>query len=72
MNLNLKDPVEMIDNDPGELLRIAPPSSSITFVPPDGRSALIDFGGESIVYSGDLSVDVSAKLFFEALGITLI
>ena len=42
--------------------------SAFTFTSPDGRTASIDFSGESITYTGDLPVDESAKLFFEAYG----
>lgn len=32
-----------------------------------GRIAVIDFGGDSVTYSGDLTVAESAKLFFKAV-----
>jgi hypothetical protein len=42
---------------------------SFTFTHPDGREAVIDFGKDGKVsYSGELPVDESAKLFFEAFG----
>lgn len=44
------------------------PPTNITFIHPDGREAVIDFGGETITYSGELSVEESARLFFEAYG----
>jgi len=44
-------------------------SHAITFTHPDGREAIIDFGKDGKVsYSGELPVDESAKLFFEAFG----
>lgn len=32
------------------------------------RSAVIDFSGDVVTYSGDLDVDESAKMFFDVLG----
>ena len=43
------------------------PTTMLTFVNPEGLEGTIDFGGKSIVYSGDLHVDESAILFFEAM-----
>ena len=43
------------------------PTTMLTFVNPEGLQGTIDFGGKAIVYSGDLSVDESAKILFEAV-----
>ena len=40
---------------------------TFTITHPDGREAVIDFGGDAVVYSGDLPVDESAKIFFDAV-----
>jgi hypothetical protein len=45
-----------------------PISTKFTFIGENGKKAIIDFGGESIKYSGELTVEESAKLFFEAYG----
>jgi hypothetical protein len=34
---------------------------------PDGRKATVDFGEDAVTYSGDLPVDESAKIFFDAI-----
>ncbi len=34
----------------------------------DGRAAKIDFSGPEVQYSGDLPVNESAKIFFDAVG----
>jgi hypothetical protein len=34
---------------------------------PDGREATIDFGGDEVIYSGDLPIAESAKIFFECV-----
>jgi hypothetical protein len=41
---------------------------TITLAGPDGRKAVIDFGGPRVTYSGDLPVASSARVFFEAVG----
>ncbi len=41
------------------------PMNTITLPSPDGRKAIINFGGDAVTYSGDLPVDEAAKLFFE-------
>lgn len=33
-----------------------------------GKQAIIDFSGNVVTYSGDLPVEESARLFFEAVG----
>lgn len=43
------------------------PGAKLTFTAPDGRSATIDFGGGKVTYSGELSVDESGRMFFDAL-----
>jgi hypothetical protein len=35
---------------------------------PDGRKAVIDYGGGEVTYSGDLPVSEGAKLLFNAIG----
>jgi len=43
------------------------PSRTFTLYSPDGREATIDFGGDAVTYSGELPVDESAKIFFDAV-----
>ena len=43
------------------------PEPTIKLRSPDGREAIIDFGGEEITYSGNLPVSEGAKLFFDAV-----
>ena len=33
----------------------------------NGRTASVDFGGDKVTYGGDLAVDESAKVFFDAV-----
>lgn len=33
----------------------------------DGKTAVIDFSGQAVTYSGDLPVDEAAKIFFDAV-----
>jgi hypothetical protein len=40
------------------------PPKTLTLYSPDGREAVIDFGGDEVEYSGDLPVAESAKIFF--------
>jgi len=40
------------------------PPPTLTLYSPDGREAIIDFGGDAVTYSGELPVDESAKIFF--------
>ena len=42
------------------------PSRNLILTHEDGRKATIDFSGDSVIYSGDLPVEESAKIFFEA------
>ncbi len=44
------------------------PLTTLAFVSPDGRRAEIDFGGDNVTCSGDLPVEESAKMLFEAYG----
>ena len=41
------------------------PSRLFTFAGDDSREATLDFSGDSVTYSGELSIDESAKIFFE-------
>lgn len=47
------------------IIALTPPTS-IT-LSNKGKSATIDFSGDSVKFSGDLSVDESAKVLFECL-----
>jgi len=51
---------------PYAMLTFPPSSNELNFASRDGRTATINFGGEYLTYSGDLPVDESAKMFFEA------
>lgn len=42
------------------------PICYLEFESDDGRQAVINFCGETLTYSGELSVGESAKLFFDA------
>lgn len=56
----------VVKDVPGMIFQMEPPKT-ITIHGPDGREAVIDFSGDAIVYSGDLPVDESAKIFFDAV-----
>lgn len=62
------DFVVVDDEAPYAVLSISANYNTLNFTSPDGRTAVIDFSGESITYEGDLPVSESAKLFFEAYG----
>jgi len=49
-----------------EMMKITP-SHNITLINPSGVEAHIDFNGDKVIYSGDLPVDESAKIFFDAV-----
>jgi biopolymer transport protein ExbD len=51
-------------NSFSDILSIPSPSN-IIIMNPEGKQAIIDFGGDKVTYSGDLPVDESAKIFFE-------
>jgi len=40
---------------------------SITLENPNGKKAVIDFSGDVVVYSGDLPVEESAQILFDAV-----
>jgi hypothetical protein len=44
------------------------PDPTIRLTAPDGRCAVIDFGGKEVTYSGDLPVSEAAQIFFNAVG----
>lgn len=44
-----------------------PPPRNIMVTNYKGQEAIIDFSGDSVIYSGDLPIDESAKIFFEAV-----
>ena len=44
------------------------PTPNIILTHPDGRKAIIDFGGEKVTFSGDLPIDEAAHTFFVAVG----
>ena len=48
-----------------EIFRAEP--SRLVLYNEEGKVATIDFGGDEIVYSGDLPIDESARLFFDAV-----
>lgn len=54
------------ETSPYAILSVPYPPSNIVITSPDGRAATIDFGGKEIIYSGDLPVAESARLFFDA------
>ena len=60
-----KDKEVYLANQPGVFTQ-APLPKSITFYGEEGRKATLDFGGEEIIYSGELPVHESAKKLFEA------
>jgi len=57
----------VMEDTPNMTFKMPDPPSRITLCSPDGREATIDFGGDAVVYSGDLPVDESAKVFFDAV-----
>jgi VWFA-related protein len=52
---------------PNDAASTVPPSYLLTFRSPAGPGALVELGGESPAYSGDLPVDASARAFFDYL-----
>lgn len=54
-----------IATNPALFLTIKPPT--VFQLSANGRTAYIDFGGDAVKYSGDLPIDESAKVFFEAV-----
>ena len=70
--------LDITDTAPGEpmtwnahgetIFKLPEPPHAITLRSPEGKDAHIDFNGDSVTYRGDLSVDESAKLFFDAVG----
>lgn len=43
------------------------PPCNITLESSVGKRAIIDFGGDAVAYPGDLPVEESARLFFDAV-----
>lgn len=43
------------------------PMNSLILTSPDGREAVIDFSGKEVIYSGNLPVAESAKIFFDVV-----
>jgi VWFA-related protein len=58
------DAGKLVSNDASST---APPSYLLTFHSPTGPSALVELGGDSPAYSGNLPVDASARAFFDYL-----
>jgi hypothetical protein len=56
----------VLENPHAPILTLSP-ASNLTLYGPDGKEAVVDFGGDSVTYSGDLPVDEAAKIFFEAV-----
>lgn len=52
---------------PNDANSTAPPGYLLTFHSPSGPGALVELGGESPAYSGNLPVDASARAFFDYL-----
>lgn len=61
-----ENPYVMKDDQAISLPRIEP-IRTFTFTSPDGRKAVLDFGGDEMTYSGDLPVAESAKMFFDEI-----
>ncbi|HDZ27791.1 MAG TPA: hypothetical protein ENH65_14925 [Candidatus Aminicenantes bacterium] len=63
--------IEASDKSYSELvIELSPvvPYSALTICNPEGKCAEIDFSGDEIVYSGELEVAESAKIFFKYYG----
>jgi hypothetical protein len=58
------DAGKLISND---ATSTSPPSYLLTFRSPKGPGALVELGGESPAYSGNLPVDATARAFFDYL-----
>jgi VWFA-related protein len=58
------DAGKLVSNDPNST---APASYLLSFRSPSGSGALVELGGESPAYSGNLPVDTSARAFFDYL-----
>jgi len=63
----MDDNVFVMKDMPDCVFKALDPPRMITLCSPDGKQATIDFGGDAVVYSGDLPVDESAKIFFDAV-----
>ena len=61
------DNVFAIKDTPNCVLKFPDPPRSFTMYGPDGKEATVDFGGDAVVYSGDLPIDESAKIFFDTV-----
>lgn len=49
-------------------MQLVPPIGRvITITNNDGKSATIDYSGDTVKYSGDLPIDEAAKVFFDAV-----
>ncbi len=48
-------------------LAVWQPTSILTFQNPNGKEAIIDFGGDEVTYEGDMPVAESARMFFDAV-----
>lgn len=46
---------------------IPDPPTNIVLGGKDGKKAIIDFSGDSVSYSGELAVEESARIFFNAV-----
>ncbi|KKL72675.1 hypothetical protein LCGC14_2082530 [marine sediment metagenome] len=49
------------------LLYLSSEPRNITFHSPDGKQAVIDFSGDTVMYSGNMPVEDAAKIFFDCV-----
>jgi len=62
----MDDNIFVVKDSPTPVFTLEP-VQMITLTHPDGREAVIDFSGDAVVYSGELPVEESARIFFECV-----
>ena len=65
--LHFKDASDTLESSYVMAVENPTPGSAIEIRSPEGKSAKIDFSSGEVVYSGDLPVAESARIFFDAV-----
>jgi hypothetical protein len=58
---------KMVVSGSVKTMTLTEPAHNIMITSPDGRKAVIDYGGPTLTISGDLPLDDAARCFFEHL-----
>ena len=61
------DDTRLVFNEPTAMVSFLDVPPEITVHAPSGKTATIAYGGDEVVYSGELPVAESAKVFFDCL-----